>query len=208
MSFLTSCNTISSYILWANRVGNRAYQLAELQYVEHLKVAPCFPPLELRHVLPETVDPSQCHQPLRVNLPCVPSTRPNENKHQTKRPCEKRRHEFMLTKPDWQDWLFVYALKSCFRYFHPVAGVLLAPFEEISYQISSLIRMVWVNVEAWDAMLNNLSWPSMECRESRKPTGHCLHNSETKCFVKGWLQLVWHVSSQHVSIWTILMSSI
>lgn len=46
------------------RAENRAHQLAELQYVEHLKVAPRLQPLELRHVLPETVDPGQCHQPL------------------------------------------------------------------------------------------------------------------------------------------------
>jgi hypothetical protein len=42
-------------------------------------------------------------------------------------------------------------------------------------------------VEARDAMLYNLSWPSMECCESRKSTGHGLHDSETKCFIKGWL---------------------
>lgn len=179
------------------RVENRAHQLAELQYVEHLEVAPCLPPLKLGHILPETIDPGQCHQPLRVYLPCVPGRQHKEKKHHTRDHAEKegmhpclRYFPILLetwVKQDFQHWLFVYALQSCFRYFHPVIWVLLASLEEVSHQISSLLGVVRVNVEARDAMLYNLSWSSMECCKSRKSTGHGLHDSETKCFIKGWL---------------------
>lgn len=46
-------------------------QFTEFQYVEHLKIAPGLPPLKLRDILPEAINPSQCHQPLRVDLPCI-----------------------------------------------------------------------------------------------------------------------------------------
>lgn len=65
--------------------------------------------------------------------------------------------------------------------------VLLAPLEEVGHQISSLLGVVRVNVEARDAMLYDLSWPSMERRESRKSTGHGLNDGETERFIEGRL---------------------
>ena len=48
------------------------YQATVFESIEHLKVATSLTPLQVAHVLPESVYTSQGHQPLGVQLPGVP----------------------------------------------------------------------------------------------------------------------------------------
>lgn len=49
------------------------YQATVFQSIEHLNVAASLAPLQVAHILPESVYTSQGHQPLRVELPGVPA---------------------------------------------------------------------------------------------------------------------------------------
>jgi hypothetical protein len=51
---------------------------AVLEGIQHLKVAAGFTPLQVRDVLPESVDAGEGHQPLRVELPGVSETKVGE----------------------------------------------------------------------------------------------------------------------------------
>lgn len=48
------------------------YQATVFQSIEHLKVAASLAPLQVAHILPESIDTSQGHQPLGVELPGIP----------------------------------------------------------------------------------------------------------------------------------------
>lgn len=48
------------------------YQFAVLESIEHLEVTFALTAFKIGHMLPEAIHTSECQEPVRVNLPCVP----------------------------------------------------------------------------------------------------------------------------------------
>lgn len=71
-----ACLRLLNWTLDATRIlcstHQITYQATVFQSIEHLNVAASLTPLQVAHVLPESVYTSQGHQPLGVELPGVP----------------------------------------------------------------------------------------------------------------------------------------
>lgn len=135
-------------------------------------------------MLPESIHTSQCHQPLRVQLPSVP----------TKCPC---RHEGYKNKKSIQScsgWkkkqaiLFVDSLQSSLRDLIPVGGILLALLEEANQDFGGFVLLIRIDVEARNPVNNDLCRTSISSRKCGQATGHGFHHREPESFVQSRLR--------------------
>jgi len=56
------------------------YQFAVLKSIEHLQVTFALTAFKVGDMLPEAIDTSECQEPVRVNLPCVPVEQREKNR--------------------------------------------------------------------------------------------------------------------------------
>jgi len=56
-----------------SHISIETHQVAVLEGIKHLKVTTGLPTVKVGNIFPESINTSQCHQPLRIQLPCIPT---------------------------------------------------------------------------------------------------------------------------------------
>ena len=168
---------------------HRAGHGAVLERVQHLQVPPGLAPLQVGHVLPEPVHAGQGHQPLRVELPCVPGSTIRNNSIRNidmgfRRRSAAASSSVIATR---RRVLLLDALEAALRDLAPVARVLLALLEEVHQQRRGLVALVRVDVVAGDAVHDYLSRATVGSGERGQAAGHGLDHRQTEGLVESRL---------------------
>ena len=174
------------------------YQLAVLEGIEHLEVTTRLTTVKVGHVLPETVNASECQEPVRVNLPCVPAElhKPSEciptydsrpSNGSSKFSLDQVNTAKVGTQIKVICLLLFDSLQSALGNGLPVGRISLALLEEINQELSRLVTMVRVNVEARLSMDYDLSRTTMASSKRGQPTSHGLDHSQPKGLIESGL---------------------